>query len=270
MRPLSVFAAALLTLLLAAPTAAADTGQDLIRRLKQGLGAKEPVARQRIALDVGRFSGHLDDKQKKRAAALLNKAFTREQHIETRRVFVRAMARLRHQSAWIPVLNAALGEGDDPVRATARLEVFRGGVDLLEVAFKLIDQETSASYRAQLVLLLGDRRRRDAVPRLLPLLRDKQGIVVAAVSVVFAGQRAAVGFAGPIPHRIIRHVQLVVGNAVAGPDEENLVVDAFGNLGVAVRVAAESDISLHFLAQHQRREVAAGRLGPDIAEMADV
>lgn len=182
MRPLCFLASLALTLFWAAPAASADTGQDLIRRLKQGLIAKEPVARQRIAVDVGRFSGHLDDKQKKRAAALLNKAFAREQHIETRRVFVRAMARLRHQSAWIPVLNAALGEGDDPVRATARLEVFRGGADLLDVAFRLIDQETSASYRAQLVLLLGDRRRRDAVPRLLPLLRDKQGIMVAAVA----------------------------------------------------------------------------------------
>ncbi len=174
---------ALLGALLGAPAAVhADVGADVLAALKRGLKSKSPELKAKAVLDVGRFAGRLSPAQKKTAAAQLNKAFDRESETEIRRTMVRALALLKTENGWVPVINAALTDRDPKVRSTARLEVFGGRGDLLEVMQGFIRQEKSASYRARLVLLLGDRRKPDAVPYLADLLGDKKRLVVAAAA----------------------------------------------------------------------------------------
>ena len=214
-------------LCLLAGSARADIASDVLTALKRGIRSDVPEVRARAITDVGRYSAHLDAAQKKQAAALMHKALRKESDTELRRLLVRAMARVHHQNGWIPVVNAALSELDPKVRQAARLEVFRGRGDLLAVITKLIRQEKNASYRAQLALLLGDRRRHDAVPMLITLLEEKDKMLVAAAAEALeAISGAAHGFDGAawkdwhVRWRAERPKGGNVGPSVAPEDEE--------------------------------------------------
>ncbi len=212
---------------LATGVARADIAGDVLSALKRGIRSDVPEVRARAITDVGRYSAHLDDAQKKQAAALMHKTLRKESDTELRRLLVRAMARVHHQNGWIPVINAALSELDPKVRAAARLEVFRGRGDLLEITAKLIRQEKNANYRAQLALLLGDRRRHDAVPLLIELLDEKDRMLVAAAAESLeAISGAANGFdveawkSWHVRWRVERPTDGNVGPSVAPEDEE--------------------------------------------------
>jgi hypothetical protein len=215
------------TVAVLAAVAHADIAGDVLTALKRGIKSEVPEVRARAITDVGRYSAHLDDAQKKQAAALMHKTLRKESDTELRRLLVRAMARVHHQSGWVPVINAALSELDPKVREAARLEVFRGRGDLLEIVSKLIRQEKSASYRAQLALLLGDRRRHDAVPMLIELLGERDRMLVAAAAEALeAISGAAHGFEAQawsdwhVRWRAERPANGNVGPSVAPEDEE--------------------------------------------------
>lgn len=157
--------------------ASADVGSDVLEALKKGLRSDDLEQKTKAIIDVGRLSGQLSPAQKKAAAAQLNRAFGKATDTEVRRTMVRALARLRHENGWVPVINAALEDKTDLVRKTARLEVFAGRSDMLEVLQTLIGQEKNAAYKSRLILLIGDRRKHDAVPFLITLLADRETMV---------------------------------------------------------------------------------------------
>lgn len=162
--------------------AAADVGADVLAALQRGLRDDDPEARRRAVADVGRLKGHLDEAQLRRAALDIRKAFDGEADRETRRLMVRALARMGSATSWVPVILAALGDRDPEVRTAAHLEVLGGRQALLDVVARLLDEDEDPTFRARLLLLLGDRRRHDAVPLLIARLADPSPRVVAAAA----------------------------------------------------------------------------------------
>lgn len=164
------------------PYAAADSGKDLLDELKQGLRSDEAEARRRAISEVARFVGHLDQRQKRRAAAMLYKAYTKETILAVRLAAVRTFARLEMKAGWVQVINAARRDASDALRAQARLEFFAAREDMLPFVRALLKEDEDPTYRADLLLLLRDRRRMDAVPLLIEQLADKHPRVQSAAA----------------------------------------------------------------------------------------
>ncbi len=171
-----------LGLLLLAPLARADDGAALVGRLRAALDGGEAAARREAYVDVGRLGAHLSPAQARRAAVVLRQAYAFEADADLRRLVVRALARLKSTHAWIQVVLASQEERDPEVRAAARAEILGGGADFLAVLGRLLAEEQSESFRAELLLLLGDRRRRDAVPLLLEALGERSPMLRAAAA----------------------------------------------------------------------------------------
>jgi hypothetical protein len=95
---------------------------------------------------------------------------------------VASLAKLADEAAWVPVLVAAITAKDDAVRAAATTAVLVGRGDLVGVARKLLKEDQDPTFRAEVALLLGRRRRVDAVPALLDALADKHPRVVTAAA----------------------------------------------------------------------------------------
>ena len=161
---------------------ASDLGDQLLGELKRGLKAEDLTERRRAVGEVGYMRAHLDEAQKRRATVLLRKAFDDEPDLETRQLMVRSLARLGSTASWVPVILAAFGDRDPAVRETAYLEVLGGRRTLLDVVARLLEEDEDPTFRARLLLLLGDRRRHDAMPLLIERLGDEQPRVAAAAA----------------------------------------------------------------------------------------
>lgn len=162
--------------------AEADTGKELLEELKKGLRADDAAARSHAISEVARFIGHLDKRQKKRAAALLYKAYKKETVLDVRLAAVRTFARLEMKAGWVQVINAARRDASDALRALARLEFFAARSDMLPFVRALLEEDEDPTYRAELLLLLRDRRKMDAVPLLIEHLSDKHPRVQSAAA----------------------------------------------------------------------------------------
>jgi HEAT repeat protein len=161
---------------------AEDTGREALARLKRALKRGDLDERREAVNDVGRLSGHLDRAQSVVAAKTLRGALESEESGEVRRLMIRALARFKLTHAWIPVILTSQSDRDPAVRDQARREVLSGGADYLEVMEKILKEETSAAFRAELLLILRDRRRPDAAPLLIRYLEDRSRIVRAAAA----------------------------------------------------------------------------------------
>ncbi|MDA1194726.1 MAG: VWA domain-containing protein [Planctomycetota bacterium] len=169
------------------PAHAGDPGQEAaleaVAAVKRALASGTPEERRVAVNDVGRLSAHLDRRQQLGAAKILRKALEKtEDDAEIRRLMVRALARMSHEHAWIPVILAAQEDRDAIVRAQARQELLSGGADELTAFERILDNETSAPFRGELLLILRDRRKADAAPLLIAHLRDKSPIVRSAAA----------------------------------------------------------------------------------------
>ncbi len=161
---------------------ASDAGRDALAALGTGLRSEDPAVRRRAVSEVVRARGDLDASQSRRAAVALRKALDVEADRETRRDLVRALARLGTEASWVSVLLAALDERDDAVRLAAALEVVNARRGVLDVVARLLREDKDPTFRARLLLLLGDRRRTDAVPLLIERLDDEAPRVAAAAA----------------------------------------------------------------------------------------
>ena len=161
---------------------AGDTGEEALESLRKGL--HRPVAEERVAAvnDLGSVSGRLSPDQTRTAALMLRKAFGAEQETTVRLAMTRALSLLKIPAAWVPVILASFEDRDPAVRIQARKAVLSGRADFLEVVKKLLAEDDDPTFRANLVLVLRDRRKHDAVPILLDALHDKHLRVEAAAA----------------------------------------------------------------------------------------
>ncbi len=184
MRTLLLVLTAFLLLVPAPVASGADelSNQALLAKLKRAL-KKDDVEQLREAVnDIGRFGKQLSRSEQLTAAKALRKALDGDGTSEVRRLMIRALARMRHEHAWIPVILTSQQDRDPAVQAQARREVLGGGADELEALGRILATETSAAFRAELLLILRDRRKHDAVPLLLERLGDKSPIVRSAAA----------------------------------------------------------------------------------------
>jgi len=159
-----------------------EVGRELLERLREGLKGDSREACLEAVRDVGRLGAHLDETEARSAAVLLRKAFAGQEDPETRRLMIRALARLKSTHAWVQVLLTSQSDRDPAVQRAARIELLGGGSDFLEVAARLLEEEKSEAFRGEILLVLGDRRRYDAVPLLIGALADRSGIVAGAAA----------------------------------------------------------------------------------------
>ena len=172
----------LLGTLPASEARAADQGKQLLTNLKRALKKGDEEARSQAVNDVGRMNGQLNDSQAKVAAMALRTALEQESSQAVRRLMIRALARFKNTHAWLPVIWASCEDRDPVIRDQARQELLSGGGDFLDVMKRLMAEETSQAFRADLLLILRDRRRPDAIPLLLDSLEDKSPIVRSAAA----------------------------------------------------------------------------------------
>ncbi len=183
-RPTSLLLCLLLTLGLAGPARGADelTNANLLANLKRALRRGDAAERVRAVNDVGRFAKQLTRIEQMSASKALRKGLEADESTEVRRLMIRALARMTHEHAWIPVILASQEDRDPKVRDQARQEVLSGGADELEAIRRILATETSAAFRAELLFILRDRRKGDGAPLLLERLKDKSPIVRAAAA----------------------------------------------------------------------------------------
>ncbi len=161
---------------------ASEPGRASLRALKKALSGEDSTQRRAALLDIGRSAPHLSKEQSRSATLLLRRELDEGTDTESRRLAVRALARLHNPAAWIPIALTALDDREEAIHAAARLEVFSGGRDVLDAIVKLLREEKDPAFRARVLLLLGDRRRSDALPILLDGLSDTSPLVVSAAA----------------------------------------------------------------------------------------
>jgi hypothetical protein len=152
--------------------AAAAPPADPVEALKRGLRDDRPEERAKAARTAAKSAPVLDEDERRRAALALRKAFESDPAPAARVEEVRALAAMRDEAGWVPVIVAALSDRDPDVRTAAEREVLLGRGDVLAVAQKLWKEDQDPTFRADVLLLLGRRRKRDAVPLLLEGLAD--------------------------------------------------------------------------------------------------
>jgi HEAT repeat protein len=181
-----------------APALAADDPLDPWRK---GLKAPAPEARAEAAKLVARAARGLSADDRKRAALLLRDALKGEPEDATRAEVVRALAALDDPTAWIAVLVAAAGDRGEAARAEAARAVLLARGGMLAAADRLRREDDDPTFRATLYLLLGRRRRPDAVPLLLEALADPHPrAATAAAEALEAISGQALGY-GPVAWR---------------------------------------------------------------------
>ena len=176
------FAIVGIVLALAPSALASDTGRDTLSALKKALSGEDRAARRDAILDAGRSASHFSKEQSRSAILLLRRELDEGTDTEARRLCVRALARLRLPAAWIPIMLTALEDREPAIRKASRLEVFRGGQQFMTATRKLLREEKDPAFRASVFLLLGDRRRYDAVDLLHAALGDTSPLVVSAAA----------------------------------------------------------------------------------------
>lgn len=166
---------------LAAPRAFCG-GQDPVETLKKGLKDDRPEARAEAARGIGKAAPVLSDDERRRVALVLRKAIETEPLSLVRVEEVKALAQLKDEAGWVPVLVAATSDKDPDVRAAAVREALLARSDLVGVIAKLLREDQDPTFRADLLLLAGKRRKRDAVPILLETLSDPHPRVASAAA----------------------------------------------------------------------------------------
>jgi HEAT repeat protein len=182
LKALALLLALLLAVVVAAPARAADEGRERLEALKKALRFEEPAARVAAVDDFARHAPRLTGDAQRGAARVLRQALGDEPECEVRAAEVKALSGLGLKEAWVAVLLAARDDPDAGVRKTARLELLGGGADLLRVVEALLREDEDPTFRAELLLLLGDRRRDDALGLLAAGLRDQHPRVVTAAA----------------------------------------------------------------------------------------
>jgi hypothetical protein len=154
----------------------------VLEDLRKGLRADDPPARAAAVRTFVHGVPLLSDEQRRLAAKALRKSFEGDADGPVRVEETRALAALHDEAAWVPVVLAALKDRDPDVFHAARVSVWRGRQDLLDVVAKLLHEDQDPTFRANVLLLLGWRRKRDAVPTCLDALADSHPRVVAAAA----------------------------------------------------------------------------------------
>jgi hypothetical protein len=180
-----ILAALALSALLPA-AARADAGSDALEALRDALRADLPEDR---CEGIDRFARRVVDlspAQAQRAAVILRKSFEEEGGAGPRGAIVRALARIPLPAAWVPVILASFGDRDESVRREARRAVLSARSGFLAVVERLLTEDEDPTFRANLLLVLRDRRRADAVPLLLAALEDHPRVAAAAAEALEA------------------------------------------------------------------------------------
>ncbi len=161
--------AAVVLLAIGAPRARADGPVDALTR-----ALSNPKAEVRVeGLErAAKTANALTPEQRRREALLLRKALATEPVATVRTAAVATLAALHDDAAWVPVVQASLADRDDGVRRAASDAILVGGADLVAALAKLLHEDQDETFRAEVALLLGRRRRPDAVPVLLDALAD--------------------------------------------------------------------------------------------------
>ncbi len=168
MRPALLLVLALL--LLPADIGRADEDREAVSQLKRALRRGEAEERLEAVHRIGRVARRLPEPRRRSAAVAIKKSLEKEADPRVRAEMVRSLSRLGGATGWIPVILAARQGGDPGVVAAARQAVLWGGGDYLDVIARLLKEDKDPTFRADLLLLLGDRRKPDAVPVVLDLL----------------------------------------------------------------------------------------------------
>lgn len=154
----------------APPLSAADEARDALADLKKTLRRGDPQEKEKALKRVERAARSMSETQRRAAAVSVRKALPKERDENVKARMVRTLAHLGGKTGWVPVINAWL-EGRDPaMKGAARQALLWGGGDYLDAVATLLKEEKDPTWRARLLLLLGDRRRPDAVPLLLTWL----------------------------------------------------------------------------------------------------
>lgn len=160
----------------------AVAGETPARTLEKALKADEAARRAAAVAEAGRVGGAAPADERRRLALVLRKVLEGDPDAGVRLVAVASLAKLADEAAWVPVLVASITAKDDAVRAAATTAALTGRSDLVAVARKLLKEDQDPTFRAEVALLLGRRRRVDAVPALLDALADKHPRVVTAAA----------------------------------------------------------------------------------------
>ena len=186
----------LLVLLLAAPAARADEAREAVDALKRALRRDAPVERREAVHRISRVARRLPEARRRSAAVAIRKALPDETDAAVRAEMIRALSRLGGSTGWVPVVLAAREPRDPTTAAAARQAVLWGGGDYLEVVQRLLGEDKDPTFRADLLLLLGDRRKADAVPVVLELLAkdDHPRVLSAGVEALEAITGEALGY----------------------------------------------------------------------------
>ncbi len=172
----------------------ADAGSAALDDLKAGLRREGAAERKAAVEEFRRHVGVLGTVQAQRAAVFLRKAFEEDSDGDVRRAIARALTRIPTATAWVPVLLAAFEDRDPAVHAEARRAVLSAGGSFLDVVKRLLAEDQDPTFRANVLLLLRDRRKADAVPILLDALKDHPRVQAAAVEALEAITGEAFGF----------------------------------------------------------------------------
>lgn len=167
------FAAALLAASPLAPGGARPARADgPVDALTRALANSKAEVRVEGLERAAKTADALSPEQRRREALLLRKALAAEPDATVRRAVVATLAALKDDAAWVPVVQASLADRDDLVRRAATDAILTGRSDLLAALTKLLHEDQDETFRAEVALLLGRRRRPDAVPALLDALAD--------------------------------------------------------------------------------------------------
>jgi hypothetical protein len=170
-------------LALAGRAARASEGDDALRALKEAVKVEAPEARAAEVRAASRALARAPDALRRKAAIALRKALESDPSSPVRREVVRALSRLRDEAAWIPVLHAAVADRDPEVVLAARRAVSTSGADVVPVVSRLAKEDEDPAFRAEMLLLLGTRRKADAAAdALVAALGDDHPRVVAAAA----------------------------------------------------------------------------------------
>ena len=168
--------------LLCAPSRAARAEGDPLEALRRGIKAARPEARAEAARGFAPVARGLSEEDRHRAALALREAARQEADPAARLEELRALAALDDPTGWVPVLSAAVADRVAAVREGAERAVLLARASVLPVVSKLLKEDEDPTFRAGLLLLLGRRRRADAVPVLLDAPLDPHPRAAAAAA----------------------------------------------------------------------------------------
>ena len=186
---------ATLSIVLGLSTPAARAADDPVDGLKRGLRSTRAEARAEAARGFAGTVRILSEEDRRRAALALREAAKTEGDPTARLEEFRALAALDDATGWVPVLVAAVSDKVGEVREGAERLVLVSRSGVLAVVRKLLKEDDDPTFRAGLLLLVGRRRRADAVPLLLDAMADPHARVsAAAVEALEAVTGEALGY----------------------------------------------------------------------------